>query len=524
MNLNQYKAALLDLDGVITQTARLHARAWKKIFDEFLQSRQARRGESLGPFEIPADYRRYVDGKPRYDGVQAFLQSRGIELPYGSQDDSPEKETICGLGNRKNRVFQEILAGGEVEVYEDSIEQIENWKRRGWKVAVYSSSRNCEAVLQAADLSRLFDVKVDGLDLERLHMQGKPAPDMLLFAAQRLEVDPAHTIVVEDAVAGVEAARSGGFGLVVGVARSGDGSDLRRSGARFVVRDLRELQIAGYCPPEVDCLQKPSSALRHSEWIGSLVRQQKTALFLDYDGTLTPIARRPEEATLSSEMRSLLHRLSSHCTVAIVSGRDRQNVEEMMQLDHLTYAGSHGFDIRGAGGLHMEQESAQKVLPDLEQAEQLLRRRIEPIEGAHVERKRFAIAVHYREVEDEESVLQIGRIVDEICGRHPALRKKEGKKIFELQPDVEWDKGRAILWLLEALGLNPQDLLSLYLGDDVTDEDAFRMLRYRGAGIGIRVGSEEVDTKACYYLRDCDEVKEFLSALLAVFEKAEQTP
>ncbi len=258
--------------------------------------------------------------------------------------------------------------------------------------------------------------------------------------------------------------------------------------------------------------------MEHWDWIAHRIEGKETALFLDYDGTLTPIVRRPEEATLSETMRALLTDLSKHCTLAIVSGRDRRNVEEMVQVENLIYAGSHGFDIHGPSGLDMQQHDAQKALPDLDEAERQLRPPIDAIPGARVERKKYAIAVHYREVSGQENLRRVEEIVDEVARKRPQLRKRGGKKIFELQPDVDWDKGRAILWIMNALGLDPSKMV-LYLGDDVTDEDAFKVLYLRGLGLGIRVALPTEGTYAPYYLRDCGEVQNFLQSLLAMLKQ-----
>jgi trehalose 6-phosphate phosphatase len=521
MNPRTFKAAILDLDGVITQTAKVHARAWKQLFDAYLKQREERDGEAHQPFDIDADYRQYVDGKPRYDGVQSFLESRGIALPLGNPGDEPGKETICGLGNRKNEIFHATLDREGVEVYTDTVEQIGAWKRAGWKVAVISSSRNCEAVLKAANLLDLFDAKVDGNDLGPLHLKGKPAPDMFLHAAQQLGVEPSQAIVVEDAISGVQAAREGQFGLVVGIARDRDARDLREAGADIVIKDLRELQdTEQFQAGEDRGPTPPVSALENTDEIASRLQHHTLALFLDYDGTLTPIVRRPEDATLSEEMRALLRQLAQHCTVAIVSGRDRQDAEGMVQVENLVYAGSHGFDIRGPEGLAMQHEGAKKLLPELDAAERQLRERITDINGAHVERKRFAIAVHYREVADDNDVEHVEKVVDEVCQEIAGLRKKGGKKIFEVQPDVEWDKGRAVLWLVQSLGLDKPGMVIMYIGDDVTDEDAFRALRRHDAGIGIRVATPDASTDAAYYLRDCEEVQQFLQSLLAILQES----
>jgi trehalose 6-phosphate phosphatase len=511
----RFQAAILDMDGVITQTAKLHAHAWKQMFDAYLKRREQREGVLYQPFDIDPDYRQYVDGKPRDDGVQSFLKSRGIELPLGKPGDEPGKETVSGLGNRKNEVFHELLQQKGVEVYEDAVEQIGAWKRAGWKVAVISSSRNCEAVLRAAHLLDLFDAKVDGNDLGPLQLEGKPAPDMFLHAAQHLGAEPSQAIVVEDAISGVQAARAGRFGLVVGIARDRQANDLRQAGADVVLQDLRDLQTADSCWSGEDRRHHPVSAPEHANSLAGRLQRRKLALFLDYDGTLTPIVRRPEEATLPEEMRSLLRQLAKRAMVAIVSGRDRRNVEEMVQVENLVYAGSHGFDIRGPGGLDMQHEGAKQLLPDLDEAERKMRLRLRNIHGSHVERKRFALAVHYREVADDD-VERVETAVDAVCTECPRLKKKGGKKVFELQPDVEWDKGRAVLWLATSLGLDDAGAVIIYIGDDITDEDAFRTLRHHEAGIGIRVALPDSSTDAPYYLRDCDDVKQFLQWLLTM--------
>lgn len=235
------EAVLFDLDGVLTATAKIHAICWKRMFDAYLKRRAALHNVSFSPFDTETDYKAYVDGKLRYDGVASFLQSRGIELPLGTPDDDPELETVCGLGNRKDRMVSEILARETVEVFEGSVRLVHWLKRRLIRLAVVSASKNCGAVLAAAGITDLFEVRVDGVVAEQMNLPGKPAPDTFLHAAGMLGVEPERAIVVEDAMAGVEAGRSGGFGLVVGVARHGNADALRASGADLVVSDLSEL-------------------------------------------------------------------------------------------------------------------------------------------------------------------------------------------------------------------------------------------------------------------------------------------
>jgi beta-phosphoglucomutase family hydrolase len=238
-----YDAFLFDLDGVLTKTAKVHAAAWKKLFDEFLKQR-AGPGEPFVPFDIDADYRRYVDGKPRYDGVASFLHARGIELPYGSPEDGPGELTVQGLGNLKDQYFSQQLERQGVEIYEPAIELVQTLRALEIKTAVVSSSKNCAAVLEAAGIAQLFDARVDGMDVVRLSLAGKPAPDAFILAARRLKVEAARAVVVEDAIAGVAAGRAGGFGCIIGVDRGGQSQALRKAGADVVVSSLAEVQIA----------------------------------------------------------------------------------------------------------------------------------------------------------------------------------------------------------------------------------------------------------------------------------------
>lgn len=236
-NEAMWEGVILDLDGVLTRTARQHARAWKEMFDAFLARRSE---EDHRPFDKDADYLRYVDGKPRFDGVRSFLESRGIQLPEGGEDDGPGGVTVRGLGMRKNQIFLDLLEREPVETFDDAVAQLRRWREQGLATALITSSRNGRRVLAAAGLEGEFDVIVDGADAARLGIRGKPAPDVFLHAARELGVEPGRTIVVEDAISGVEAGRAGGFGLVVGVARNGE-EGLREAGADVVVRDLRDV-------------------------------------------------------------------------------------------------------------------------------------------------------------------------------------------------------------------------------------------------------------------------------------------
>jgi beta-phosphoglucomutase family hydrolase len=238
---NSVRACLFDLDGVLTQTAKVHAAAWKEMFDAFLRRHAEQTNTTFVPFDAVKDYDAYVDGKPRNDGTRSFLQARGITLPEGSPADPPDAETVQGLGRRKNDIVLQMIHRDGVEAYEGSVSYVRAVRDAGLRRAVVSSSKNCRDVLAAAGIEDLFEARIDGLVAEREHLRGKPAPDTFLAGARALGVAPSQAAVFEDALAGVEAGRAGQFGLVVGVDRVGQADALRDHGAGVVVSDLSEL-------------------------------------------------------------------------------------------------------------------------------------------------------------------------------------------------------------------------------------------------------------------------------------------
>ena len=235
------RACLFDLDGVLTRTATVHAAAWKEMFDAYLRERADRTGEEFLPFDPVADYARYVDGKPRYDGVRSFLTARSIELPEGESGDPPGTETVRGLGNRKNELVLRMIREGGVEVFEGSVRYVDAAREAGLRRAVVSSSANTRDVLVAAGIEGFFEARIDGVVAEQEGLKGKPAPDTFVAGAQALGVAPGEAAVFEDALAGVEAGRAGGFAYVIGVDRVGQADALREHGASIVVSDLSEL-------------------------------------------------------------------------------------------------------------------------------------------------------------------------------------------------------------------------------------------------------------------------------------------
>jgi alpha,alpha-trehalase len=504
-----FDAVIFDLDGVITKTAAVHEIAWAEMFDRYLRQRADASGEEFQPFTT-ADYGTYVDGKPRYDGVRSFLESRGIDLPWGDPSDTPDRETVCGLGNRKNDEFMRIVEERGVEPYPSSVRFVHALNAVGIKTALFSSSRNAVPVLAAAGLGDLFEVKIDGNVGAELGLPGKPEPAVLHEATRRLGATPDRTAVVEDALSGVEAGRRGEFKLVIGLDRIDQAAELAASGADVVVPDLERVAVATASGERV----VPTLPSARSEELWGEFGDRRPAVFLDYDGTLTPIVEHPDLAVLAADTRTILEALAEHTTVAILSGRDVADVVDKIGVGGIYYAGSHGFDIRAPSGDSVGGDLARfdAFLPELDAAEAELRAALADVPGSNIERKRFAIAVHYRQVPEQHHQV-VAATVERIAPSHPSLRVAGGKMIFELRPDIEWDKGTALDWLLGEMGLDRPDVLPIYIGDDVTDEDAFRALLERG--IGIVVGREDRTSLATYALDDTDEVREFLGELQA---------
>lgn len=503
-------AVVFDTDGVLTRTASIHVAAWKAALDPVLASLAS--GAAARPLS-DADYRRHIDGIGRYDGVAALLASRGLDLPWGDPDDPPGDGTVCAVGNLKNRAFTDVIAQQGVEPYRTTRRLIDSLHEAGIRTAAISASRNCRAVLDAAGMLELFEVIVDGDDVAALGLAGKPDPAIFLEAAGRLGTGVARTAVVEDAEAGVRAGRAGGFGLVVGLDRTRHPAALAAS-ADLVVPDAADLRLEDRRldrdPHPQARLQDLPDALRDHD-VARMLEGRPVAVFLDYDGTLTPIVPRPEDALLPSHTRDALVELARVCTVGIISGRDLDDVSAMVDVPGLWVAGSHGFDVRAPDGTRTQFEQGAAALPALDDAELALVDVVAAAPGARVERKRFAIAVHYRDVVDDD-VAGLEAAVQSLADASPALRMAGGKKIFELRPAADWHKGAALSWLLEATE-SGADTLAVFVGDDVTDEDALD--RVRAVGLGVVVGHEDRLTAAHCRLDEPDRVAAFLDLLSA---------
>lgn len=531
MSNYSFKSVIFDLDGVITKTALVHAAAWKEAFDEYLRLRETRDKEPFKEFTHQGDYLPYVDGKPRYKGVQSFLESRGINIPYGDPSDPPDAETVCGIGNKKNAKFCQVLKTKGVEVYPSTIEIIKKLEDSGVKIGVASSSKNCKEILQAAGIEKYFKTRVDGIVSVELGLKGKPEGDIFVTAAFNLGTMPAESIVVEDASSGVAAGRNGGFGLVLGLARENNQKELLENGADLVVTDLSRINLelieqwfhkqprdffSGWDKDAESLrgIEQKTEVTIHPSYLASaqsrLFCRKKLAFFLDYDGTLTPIVSRPELAVISREMQDTIRKLSRKYTTAIVSGRMREDVEKLVGIPELIYAGSHGLDIKGRG-VSLVEPQAEEVIPVASRIAAGLKKEFSDSPEIIVEDKKFSVAVHYR-LADEKKIPEIKTSIRKLARDNETLRLMEGKKVFELVPNIDWNKGKAINWVMGVLGLKWQDFSVVYIGDDTTDEDAFRTVRTRGTA--ILVSENPKISSADFMLSSPKEVKELFERVI----------
>ncbi len=513
-----HDAVIFDLDGVVTDTAAIHKAAWKAMFDDYLARRPEAVGEDHCPF-TDDDYRNSVDGKPRFDGVADFLKSRGISLARGSEDDRGV-DTVCGLGNDKQVRFLELLADG-VPAFGSTVEFVRQLQAAQIGTAVFSSSRNCAHILEAAGLSELFPVRVDGLAARELGLPGKPDPAVLHETAKRLAVRPQRCVVVEDAVAGVTAGRDGGFGLVIGVDRTGNADELLRSGADVVVPDLVAVTLrSGY-----ERTSAMADALKSYGEIASLAETRQPAVLLDFDGTVSEIVNDPNAAALIPGAADVLESLAARCPVAVVSGRGLDDIKARVGVPGIWYAGSHGFELLSPDGTYHQNEVGAEAIRVLADAESELRERLADIGGLVVENKRFSVAVHYRNVAPDrvDGITAAVRII----GQRNNLRVTGGRMVIELRPDVDWGKGKTLEWILDQLD-GRELLLPIYIGDDLTDEDAFDAIRHMGVGVAVR-SAESGDRRSAarFALDDPDAVLQFLTRIsdqLAVEQNSSNDP
>lgn len=369
---------------------------------------------------------------------------------------------------------------------------LKRWRRAGLEVAVVCSRRGSHALPD----HDLFEVVIDeSADLPALDATVR----LLGEATLRLDTAPLDSLAVAHTVASVSAARALGFRRIVGVEREGDGPELLESGARSVVDDLLGLRFPRLLPAALDCLPE----------IEAWQDQRSLALFLDFDGTLAPIVAHPDQARLEPAMFHVLQALAERHTVAVISGRDRADVARRVGLGHIYYAGSHGLDIAGPDLAHSP-PGADEAVRRLGSAADTVAESVRDIPGAVIERKRYSVAVHFRQVTDSACSRRIAELVEQTASE-AGLRVRRGKQVREIVPDLDWHKGRALTWMCETLNVEPRSSAVLYIGDDETDEDAFRALEPEG--MGLRPGPRVAATLADYQLADVAAVQRFLEWL-----------
>ncbi len=502
-----YDGIVLDLDGVITSTVMHHIKAWKESLDSFLRHYSTINNSHFLPFDTDNDYKTYIDGKPRYSGVQSLLKSRNISLPYGKPGDLPGFNTICALGNLKNRIYLGLIDKQGVEVYEDAPKMIKVWRSEKLKIAVVSASKNCRQVLSSAGITDLFDLIFDGNDAEKNNLPGKPSPDIFLHTCSMMNISNTRTIIVEDSISGVKAGKNGNFSLVIGVDRNGSNSMLFENGSDLVLSKLIDLNIQAVS----QLSSSLPSGLSQIEVILSRISHNRSIIFLDYDGTLTPIVSRPELAVLDESIKKVLIELSSKIPVAIISGRDLKDVTNLVQIPNIYYAGNHGFELKHPDDTVTLLEETKEYPPLLDQIQMSLHLLNTSYPGVIIERKKFSLAVHYRLLKDESLIGSLEKLLLDSTTRFPQFKLTSGKKVFELRPSINWHKGKAVQVITNKIYGNTFHSYPVYIGDDLTDEDAFRDIK--GWGAGILVGGGWQSTLADYSLKNTDETGEFLEQL-----------
>lgn len=388
-----------------------------------------------------------------------------------------------------------------------SIPLLRRLQQVGVATAAYSSGRDCERVLTVAGIADLFGVCVDGRDTDENGPAVEADPAVLLEASRRLGVDPGRSVVIGYAGPGVRAGRSGGFAVVIGVDRTGHADELLSSGADVVVSDIADV---GVRTGDRRMSELPNALESYGQLIDD-VAGRRLFVCLDYDGTLSAIVSDPDTATLIPGAAEALERLAAQCPVAVLSGRDLADIRDRVGLPGLWYAGSHGFELVGPDGSRDQNDAAASAVRVLEAAAADLSHELEHLPGVRVEHKRFAVAIHYRNVAPEH-VAEVVAAAHR-CGQRRGLRVTNGRKVVELRPNVDWDKGTALRWIRDRV-YRSGDVASIYIGDDLTDEDAFDAIRSDGIGIVVRHDEDGGrPTAARYTLSDPAQVAEMLRRL-----------
>lgn len=495
--MNHIKGIIFDMDGVVTQTATLHFDAWKAILDEFLLTRNPEENKLF----TEEDYFYYLDGMPRAEGLSNFLTARQI-IPHSNQE-----KWIKQLTNKKNKYLQKLLKNQSVDYFPDTLQFIEFLLLHRYQIALISSSKNCIPILKSAKIDRLFPIYVDGIISEQLNIPGKPEPDIFLEAAKRLKLCPQECLVIEDALSGVKAAKKGQFGTIIALDRKKKlSSQFLELQPDYILPDLSKAQQLFNKNTRIH--RAPKSGLAVLPSIYHLMKHcYQFIIFLDYDGTLTPIVEKPDQAILSTSMHHCLTSLSQEYLTVIISGRELEDLKEHINISTLFYSGNHGLEFMGPQSYYQIGEEFKEEIEELYYA---LTQKFAGISGCFIENKNFSLSVHYRLV-DEKKVRLIEKQVDNALVNYPRLKKHYGKKVYEIRPNILWNKGIASNAILEKFKLNNPHLIPIYIGDDVSDEDAFDVFQTKG--ITIKVEKNPLHTKANYFLDSPLEVQSFLTQL-----------
>ena len=500
---NQIKAVVFDIDTIL-DSEQLHQTVWKQILNDFLKNNYPEKAQLS-----EEEYNRFIEGKPKIERIKNFLEYRDISLSFGSHEDPPGEKSICALENNKSRLFNQLLIAASTNYHTKICNRIRKWKEADIMTAVVSSDEHFSKIPDTEDFKKLFDIKVDGSAAKKMGLKDKPEADLFMEAVKQMGLSPSECALFESTVSGLQAASKASFGLVAGIPKQNNAKELSENGADVIVHDFDKLDLLN--DPEIKMRFEnpiPPFASEYTK-IGELLHDKTPVIFLDYDGTLTPIVNRPEDAILSDEMKEILKSCASRLYVAVVSGRDMVDLKNRVDIDQIIYAGSHGFRISGPEGLYLEHEKSASLLPRLDEAENQLQQLFSgKFEGVQVERKRYAIAVHYRNARKEE-VPDIKQEVTELVKNTAGFKTGEGKMILEIKPDIDWHKGKAVHWILERLNLtNREKYMPIYIGDDVTDEDAYESLS--DWGISIQVGPGVVPSASKFRLKNIYQVRIFL--------------
>ncbi len=501
----RHDAVVFDMDAIVGDVQSLHRAAWTATFDSFANARDAGPTEDRTPFD-QADYSSHLHGRSPLDGSRALLAARRIALPDGQPGDQGD-DSAWGLANRAHRLFGQMLVHGP-EAFTAKVAMVRRLRDVGIKTAVCSASRNCGALLEAAGIAGLFEAQIDGLVAEQLGLPAKPDPAVLLTAAHLLDVRPDRCVVVDDSPAGIAAGRNGGFALVIGVADAGIAADLTAAGADTVIVDLFDITVRADERP----MSSLPDALGSYCLLSAVLESRHPAFFLDFDGTLSDIVDDPAAATPAAGAAEALRALSATAPVTIVSGRDLADIRARVDVPGIWYAGSHGFELCAPDGTHHQHEAAAAAVAPLAGAAETLRTELADVAGVLVEHKRFAVAVHYRNVA-EDRVNHVAATVHAL-GRRSGLRVTRGRKVTELRPDLDWDKGTSLNWILDRID-GPQRLLPVYIGDDLTDEDAFDAVQHTGIGVMVRHTEDGDRPTAAHFALNCPDQTVQLLAQLA---------